>query len=116
MAIKEEDQKRRASLASIRDEFQSRYQHAFSQRQRGAVGIVHVTGSAPENDAADSATKTDQEAATASGIAVTSKDDDLVTALGKMTLSVTSQQKPHYIEVLSKSEESVQKPRFKPNQ
>ncbi|XP_062845528.1 protein GRINL1A [Trichomycterus rosablanca] len=152
LAIKEEDEKTQASLASVRAEFQSRYQQALTRRQHIASNIKHVSGSTRKKDA-DSVVdvnavgsgsvgvqnpETEESScsdATASGSADTSKDDDLVKRLERITLSKDTStdavknlptenpfqgtlhhKKPHYIEVLSKSEECVQKHRFKPNQ
>ncbi|KAB5525993.1 hypothetical protein PHYPO_G00146580 [Pangasianodon hypophthalmus] len=162
LANKEEEEKKQASLASVRTEFQARYQQAFTQRQHVVSTdvlaartrlkdnedsmntepshMVEATSRVDGGNTSDSLCieNTDVRETTsgdtaASGNADRAKDMDLTVAFERVTLSEESaapprdstrnlflgsqqQKKPHYIEVLERSDENVTKPRFKLNQ
>ncbi|XP_017314312.1 protein GRINL1A [Ictalurus punctatus] len=163
LANKEEEEKKQARLASVRTEFQARYQQALSLRQHvvstdvctartrleenedsmntepshlgEAVGRVDGENSSEslciENTDVRQSTSGDTAA---SGNADSATDMDLTVAFERVTLSEESrvpprdstrnpflgsqqqQKKPHYIEVLERSDVYVTKPRFRPNQ
>lgn len=149
-------------MASVRTEFQARYQQAFTQRQHAVSTDVltartrlkenedsmntepsHLVEAMSRVDGENSSEsrcventdvrETTSGEAAASGNADTANDMDLMVAFERVTLSEENtvpprdstrnpflgsqqQKKPHYIEVLERSNENVTKPRFRPNQ
>ncbi|XP_052457951.1 DNA-directed RNA polymerase II subunit GRINL1A-like [Carassius gibelio] len=154
----EEEERKQASLISLRMEFQSKYQHALAKRStethldsnldmiipshdRNKANVNIDAANIKENGGllgqAESLTSQPEDAETletAGGNAAASPMKELVVAFGQVTLDESNndsiqdtiktllpskqQKKPHYIEVLEKTEKSVnmRKPRFKPNQ
>ncbi|KAF4091075.1 hypothetical protein AMELA_G00033050 [Ameiurus melas] len=162
LANKEEEEKKQVRLASVRTEFQARYQQALSLHQHvvstdvrtartrldenedskntepshlgEAVGRVDGENGSEsiciENTDLRQSTSGDTAAY---GNADRATDMDLTLAFERVTLSEESsvpsrdstmnsflgshqQKKPHYIEVLERSDVNVTKPRFRPNQ
>lgn len=166
LANKEEEEKKRVSLASVRSEFQSRYQQAFTQRQHVVFTDALAAGTRlkekevntepsllveaacranGENSLESLCVESTEVRETTSGDTATSgnedraADTDLALAFERVTLTEQStvpprdtarnpflglqqqqkqqqQKKPHYIEVLERSDKSVTKPRFRLNQ
>lgn len=151
LANKEEAEKKQASLASVRTEFQARYQQAFTQRQHDVSTDVHAartrltenehcmkTEPSPiveVSDRADGETSsmslcrenTDmREAASRDMVDLTvmfgqvalSKENAVPprSSTGNPFLGSQQEKKPHYVEVLERSDDNVTKRRFKPNQ
>lgn len=141
LSNKEDDEKQQASLDSVRTEFQARYQQAFTQRQHD---VFTTRTRLTENErymstepahAVEASNRADGE--TSSGIREATYEDtvDLTVTFERVTLSEKSavpprdsirnpflgsqqqeKKKPHYVEVLERSDDSVTKPRFKLNQ
>lgn len=162
LAKKDEEEKKQASLASVRAEFQARYQQAFTQRRRVVSDDVHAARARlKENEQSmntepshtvEAASRADGGASSeslhientdvretasgdtaASGSVGSAEDAVLAVAFERIAVSeenpvlptdptgnpfLGSQQhkKPHYMEVMERSNENVTKPRFKPNQ
>ncbi|KAK2819735.1 hypothetical protein Q7C36_021381 [Tachysurus vachellii] len=164
LANKEEEEKKRVSLASVRSEFQSRYQQAFTQRQHVVSTDALAAGTRLKEKEVNTEPSLLVEAAcradgensleslcventevrettsgdtAASGNEDRAADTDLALAFKRITLTEQSsvpprdtarnpflglkqqqqqQKKPHYIEVLERSDRSVTKPRFRLNQ
>lgn len=162
----EEEERKQASLISLRTEFQAKYQQALAKRSTdknldsnfdmiipshdgNKANVTIDEANTQENGVLfgqeESLTSWPQAAETletVSGNAPASliKDAELVEAFGRVTLAESNsssnqgtiktlpsskpflgnhhQKKPHYIELLEKTEKSVnmKKPRFKPNQ
>ncbi|XP_067298258.1 protein GRINL1A [Pseudorasbora parva] len=162
----EEEERKQASLISLRTEFQAKYQQAFAKRSTDKhldSNFDMIIQSNDGNEASvdideaniqkngvlfgqeeflTSQTKAAETLETAGGNAPASlmKDTELVEVFGRVTLSESNngsnqstiktlpsskpfvdnqhQKKPHYIEILEKTEKYVnmRKPRFKPNQ
>ncbi|XP_051756056.1 protein GRINL1A [Ctenopharyngodon idella] len=162
----EEEERKQASLISVRTEFQAKYQQALAKRSTDkhldsnldmiitshdgneaninidAANIQENGGLFGQEESLTSWPKAVETLETAEGNAPASlmKDTELVEAFGRVTLAESNngsnqstvktlppskpfldkhhQKKPHYIEVLEKTEKSVnmRKPRFKPNQ
>ncbi|XP_076853414.1 protein GRINL1A [Brachyhypopomus gauderio] len=169
--LKEEETKR-ASLSTVREELQARYQHAFAQHHRitlvsngletaGATikededsldgGTTHRSYTAGHSSSVGDpqssdtlAEKSNDSTEASSGKLVDlltdegAKDRDLLEAFERVVLSegktaspkgigkdsssrnpfghAQFHKKPHYIDILEKSDSSVREPRFKPNQ
>ncbi|XP_026863200.2 protein GRINL1A [Electrophorus electricus] len=169
LANLKEEEKKQASLSSVRTEFQAKYQHAFAQSHITLVSsdsdtarlnlkddedslesgnintyLARSSGRVDEPQATETPEKRTEPTAASNGELVvllnndTSKDADLVNAFERVTLSEGKSapseatlkntspknpfshsqfhKKPHYIDILEKSDASVRKPRFKPNQ
>ncbi|XP_026992966.1 protein GRINL1A [Tachysurus fulvidraco] len=161
LANKEEEEKKRVRLASVRTEFQSRYQQAFTQRQHVVFTDALAAGTRlkekemntepsllveaacradGENSLESLCVESAEVRETTSGDTATSgkedraEDTDLASAFERVTLTEQSnvpprdtsrnpflglqqqQKKPHYMEVLERSDKSVTKPRFRLNQ
>uniref|UniRef100_A0A673MMM2 DNA-directed RNA polymerase II subunit GRINL1A-like n=2 Tax=Sinocyclocheilus rhinocerous TaxID=307959 RepID=A0A673MMM2_9TELE len=162
----EEEERKQASLISVRTEFQAKYQHALAKRSTDkhlesnldmiipshdrnqanvnidAANIQENGGLLGQEESLTSQPEPAETLQTAGGNAAASlmKDTELVEVFGRVTLDESNsgsyqdtikalspskpfqgnqqQKKPHYIEVLEKTEKSVnmRKPRFKPNQ
>lgn len=162
----EEEERKQASLISVRTEFQAKFQQALAKRSTddhldsnldmiipshdrneanvniNAANIQENGGLFGQEESSTSWPQAVETLETADGNAPASlmKDTQLVEAFGRVTLAESNsgsnqstvknlppskafldkqhQKKPHYIEVLEKSESSVntRKPRFKPNQ
>lgn len=162
----EEEERKQASLISVRTEFQAKYQQAFAKRSTDKHLDSNLDMIIPSNDGNEANINIDaaniqengglfgQEESltsrpgcvetleTADGNAPASlmKDTELVEAFGRVTLAESNngsnqstvkmqppskpfldkhyQKKQRYIEVLEKTEQSVnmRKPRYKPNQ
>ncbi|XP_043101627.1 protein GRINL1A isoform X2 [Puntigrus tetrazona] len=151
----EEEERKQASLISVRTEFQAKYQDAFAKRSTDkhlesnldiiipshdrnkanvnidAANIQKNGGLLGQEESLTSQPEAAETLGTATGNAPASlmKDTELVEAFDRVTLDESNsgshqdtiktlqQKKPHYIEVLEKTEKSVntRKPRFKPN-
>ncbi|KAK3510137.1 hypothetical protein QTP70_026731 [Hemibagrus guttatus] len=157
LANKEEEEKKQASLASVRSEFQARYQQAFTQRRHVASTDapaartrlsekdvntepshpVEAAGRADGGNSLESMCIENNETASgdtaASGNEDRATDTDLTVAFERVTLTeentvppedtarnaflgAQQQKKPHYVQMLERSDQSVTKPRFRPNQ
>lgn len=159
LANKEEEEKKQAGLASVRSEFQARYQQALTQRQhivssdvRAARTRLNESEITEPSHAADAQRRADGRTGSeslciantdaieitsggsaASGNADGAKDVDLMVVLERVSLSEGNaglprdstrnpflgsdqRKKPHYIEVLERSDKSVTKPRLRLNQ
>lgn len=162
----EEEERKQASLISVRTEFQAKYQHALAERSTdkhldsnvdmiipsrdrnkanvniNMADIQENGGLLGQEESLTSKLKAAGTLETAGENAADSlmKDTELVEAFGQVTLDESNsgsnqdaikivspskpflgnqhQKKPHYIEVLEKTEKSVniKKSRFKPNQ
>uniref|UniRef100_A0A8C1N9H5 RNA polymerase II subunit M n=1 Tax=Cyprinus carpio TaxID=7962 RepID=A0A8C1N9H5_CYPCA len=154
----EEEERKQASLISLRIEFQSKYQHALAKRSTethldsnldmiipshdrnkanvniDAANIKENGGLLGQEESLSSQLEAAETLETAGGNSAASLMKELVVAFGQVTLDESNngsnqdtiktllpskqQKKPHYIEVLEKTEKSVnmRKPRFKPNQ
>ncbi|TRY95409.1 hypothetical protein DNTS_000414 [Danionella cerebrum] len=146
----EEEERKQASLISVRTRLQSEYELALAKRSTDvsvemslpSCDVNKRKGCAAEEGSGDVFGQKDlarhrQTAETLEIVGVNTQaslmgDAELVEALVRVTLGEStssdkststflgtpSQKKPHYIEVLEKTEESVhlKKPRFKPNQ
>ncbi|XP_058639611.1 protein GRINL1A isoform X2 [Onychostoma macrolepis] len=155
LAHLEEEERKQASLISVRTEFQAKYQHAFAKRStdkhlesnldmiipshgRNKANVNIDAANIQENGGLlgqeESLTSQPEAAET---LASLMKDTELVEAFGRVTVDESNngshqdtiktlspskpfqqQKKPHYIELLEKTEKCVnmRKPRFKPNQ
>ncbi|XP_056317523.1 protein GRINL1A [Danio aesculapii] len=163
----EKEEKKQASLISVRTEFQSKYQQALAKRSTDKHVDSKLDMIIPSHDRKEANVNTDVvkvqenggpfgqeefltarlqtaetlETAGVNAAASVLKDTELVKAFGRVTLAESNNEssnkdtikslppskpfldakplkKPHYIEVLEKTEESVntKRSRFKPNQ
>ncbi|XP_073693213.1 protein GRINL1A [Garra rufa] len=151
----EEEERKQASLISVRTEFQAKYQDALAKRSTDKHLDSNLDMIIPSHDRNKANVNIDganisenggllgQEESLTSQLEAAEtlmKDTELVEAFGQVTLDESNndsnqdtiktvspsklflgkqhQKKPHYIEVLEKTEQSVnmRKPKFKPNQ
>lgn len=150
----EEEEEKQASLSAIGTEFQLRYQQALAQRRNAEretfteeensletsrTNQSNTEGaSSSEKAQRDAQSLPEQSSGPMDASTPAGSAEDLVEALGRVTLSeeknrplkdtvinstprnvfsaTQSQKKPHYIEVLDRADAVKEKPRFKPNQ